>query len=247
MNPQGQPQENVATAGSPAAVEVNKGLCACGCNLPRPGDGNQTKYRPGHREKMSECRKRLRQIKNYAKRKDIECSLVLKDIRDLLFHLQDTGESRAIERRDTDLGFVPGNILLRSRKGPVRRTSEKSSTPVMTEEDLGNLLENRLGKLLEAILKKSDKQEEKLLLEDILCLYVDQDGLCALSGAPLLVAYSTYPDSISITRITPEKPWVKGNTILATYALKPLVDKWGADWVIRTAKSIAQAEKRKPK
>ena len=71
-----------------------------------------------------------------------------------------------------------------------------------------------------------------MTLGDLLLLWEEQDGKCALTGWPLATAAKTKlgnPYLLSIDRIVPEKGYVIGNVRLLCWMVNRALGKWGQE------------------
>jgi len=212
--------------------------CLCGCGEPPTG---RSRYKAGHHAILSRCRARLTRLRKYAREKQIACDLTLDDMRALIGRLPDVGASVSIERRDLAQGFTRDNVLLRAHKGG-QRAEEMFQTQVIPA---GPELERMLMHIVERQLRLNFKGTPELTLEDVMRIYVDQNGRCRVSGTPLLIDKAVHPESLALTRKDPQGPWTKKNAALVTFALKPFVDRWGESYLVKVARRIAKNKDRK--
>jgi hypothetical protein len=213
--------------------------CLCGCGEPPTG---RSRYKAGHHAILSRCRSRLSQLKKYAKRESIPFALTLEDIRALIGHLPDRGDSVSFERHDLSLGFTRDNVLLRPHKGTGKRSEKIFPTQVVPA---GPTLERMLMRVVERQLRLNFKGTPELTLEDVMRVYVDQNGRCRVSGVPLIFDKAVHPESLALTRRDPQGPWTKKNAALVTFALKPFIDRWGESYLVKVARRIAKHKDRK--
>ena len=189
---------------------------------------------------MSRCRVRLRELRKYAKREGIPFGLTLDDMRSLIGHLPGAGDSVSFERHDLSLGFVRGNVLLRSHKGG-QRANEIFPTEVVPAKPV---LEGMLLRVVERQLRLNFKGTPDLTVEDVMEIYVAQEGHCRVSGVALLFDRAVHPESLALTRKDPQEPWTKKNAVLVTFALKPFMDRWGEAYLMKVARRIAKHKER---
>jgi hypothetical protein len=184
-------------------------------------------------------RARLRTLKWYAHSRQILFGLELQDVRDLLEKLPDLGESMAIERKDTRLGFVKDNLILRARPNkpvhpPERVSDEEAQRRVVAAIERQQRLVWR-------------GETPEVTIEEICTVYARQRGMCALAGGPMLLDKAYHPQSLSLVRQDPRLDWrAKRNVILVWLMFKPMVEKWGLKYCL-TAMRQAVKNNRKEK
>lgn len=203
-------------------------LCKCGCGQPPTG---RSAYHAGCFKILKRCRERFRKLRGYARWKRIPFNLTLADILQLFHGLPDVGDSFSIERIDTTKGFDRNNLLLRRHKegSEIRRAPPDEA------------IQGMLAWLVERQLKLNFKDgTPPITMEEILLIYAGQQGRCAMTGDPLVVDKAVHPQSLAITRKDPDKPWTTKNTIVTGFAIKPFIDKWGANHLVTLAKRVVK-------
>lgn len=207
--------------------------CKCGCGLPPTG---RSSYHAGCFAVLKRCRNRLRKLKSYARSKRIPFSLTLEDILKLLRKRPDAGDSVSIERLDTTQGFTRDNLILRGHKGRPKKTIRR----IPPQEEIQQMLSWLVERQIRMNFKDGTPPITK---EEILYTYAQQQGRCAVSGEPLVLDKALHPLSLSITRRSPDRPWTRKNTIVVASAVKPFIDKWGASYLLKTARRVVKAHK----
>lgn len=182
---------------------------------------------------LKRCRERFRKLRGYARMRRIRFDLTLEDIRDLIGKRQDAGDSVSIERIDTTGGFTKGNLILRTHKG--RQVDAVRRAP--PEEELQKML----AWLVERQFKLNFKDGTPPITQgEVLMIYAGQEGRCAVTGEPLVLDKAHHPESLAITRRDPDKPWTPKNTLVVASALKPFLDKWGVNYLLKLARRVVK-------
>lgn len=213
--------------------------CLCGCGKPPTG---RSRYHAGHYAILKRCRTRLRKLRAYARGKQIPFDLTIDDMRGLIGHLPDVGDSVSFERQDLSRGFTRDNVLLRSHKGRKAAEDMFPVTPI-DETKLGAMV----GRGVERQLRLNFKGTPELTFNEVVGIYNRQNGQCRVTGTPLVVDRAVHPESLALTRKDPQGPWTTKNAILVGFALKPFIDRWGLGYLVKTAKRIARHKDRKEK
>lgn len=213
---------------SPPALRGRK-VCKCGCGGPPVG---RSAYGAGCFAVLKICRYRLWKLKHYARIKKVTFDLTLDWVRDKIGRLPDVGKSITFERIDTNKGYSPDNLILKTHKG---RSGEviRRSPPASEVHKMLSWLVNRQ-------LKRTFGDQRPLGVNDVVRIYGQQEGRCYVSGVPLVLDKALNAESLALTRVDPLKPWSANNTIVTTLATKQFIDKWGVKYLTKVAKQITK-------
>lgn len=197
-------------------------------------------YRAGCFTVLKRCRDRLQKLRGYARWKRIAFDLTLEDIKDLIGKLPDVGGSVSIERIDTSRGFTRDNLILRNHKSRQGEAVRRAPPDEVLQQMLEWLVERQVKlNFKDSTPEISDTQ--------ILLLYAEQKGRCAVTAVPLVLDKALHPESLAITRRDPQAPWTAKNTIVVSLALKPFIDKWGLPYLLKVSKRVVKHRERAKK
>ena len=98
-------------------------LCKCGCGKPAL-KGPRARYADGHFKVVVALKKRLRIMRDWAKRRRINFSLTISDLRPWLVADDRFVPGIHLERIDKDRSFEPSNLKVKNLKALERHVAE---------------------------------------------------------------------------------------------------------------------------
>jgi hypothetical protein len=98
-------------------------FCKCGCGLPAL-KGQRARYADGHFKVVVSLKKRLRIMRDWAKRRGIDFSLAIDDLRSWLVKDHEFLRGIHLERIDKNRGFESGNLKVKNLKALTRHVAE---------------------------------------------------------------------------------------------------------------------------
>jgi len=98
-------------------------LCKCGCGKPAV-KGPRARYAEGHFKIMAAINKRLRIMRDWAKRRGIDFSLTANDLKFWFIEDDKFVPGIHLERIEKDRGFEPGNLKVKNLKALTRHAAE---------------------------------------------------------------------------------------------------------------------------
>ena len=98
-------------------------LCKCGCGQPAL-KGPRAKYAHGHFKLVAALNRRLRIMRDWAKRRGIDFSITIDNLRPWLVYGYRFIPGIHLERIDKDRGFEPGNLKVKNLKALTRHVAE---------------------------------------------------------------------------------------------------------------------------